>query len=106
MNSVKITVTGWVATTPRHAVGPTGTQLTSFRMASTARHYDKNRAQWCDGKTEWFTFRDLTCTWAVPEQAPARPNQGHSAGRLGKPPNDANRENRGHRMDRPRQPRD
>ncbi|NYI42915.1 single-stranded DNA-binding protein [Demequina lutea] len=57
MNDLTISVTGWVATDPKHIVGPTGTRLTSFRLASTARHFDRTRQEWTDGKTEWFTVR-------------------------------------------------
>lgn len=57
MNSITVTVTGWVATEPRHVVGPTGTRLTSFRLASTARHFNRDKNEWEDGTTEWFTIR-------------------------------------------------
>lgn len=57
MNDLTITVTGWVATDPRHVVGPTGTRLTSFRLASTSRYFDRDKGEWADGNTEWFTVR-------------------------------------------------
>lgn len=57
MNDLTVTVTGWVATEPRHVVGPTGANLTSFRLASTSRYFDRNANEWADGKTEWFTVR-------------------------------------------------
>ena len=57
MNDLTITVTGWVATDPRHVVGPTGTRLTSFRLASTSRYFDRDKGVWADGNTEWFTVR-------------------------------------------------
>lgn len=57
MNDLTITVTGWVATAPRHVVGPTGTSLTSFRLASTSRYFDRDKGVWVDGNTEWFTVR-------------------------------------------------
>ena len=57
MNDLTITVTGWVATEPRHVVGPTGTRLTSFRLASTSRYFDRDKGVWADGNTEWFTVR-------------------------------------------------
>lgn len=57
MNDVTMTVTGWVATEPRHVVGPTGTHLTSFRLASTSRYLDRDKGEWVDGHTEWFTVR-------------------------------------------------
>lgn len=57
MNDLTIAVTGWVATDPRHVVGPTGTRLTSFRLASTSRYFDRDKGVWADGNTEWFTVR-------------------------------------------------
>ena len=57
MNDLTMTVTGWVATDPRHVVGPTGTRLTSFRLASTSRYFDRDKGAWADGNTEWFTVR-------------------------------------------------
>ncbi len=57
MNELTVTVTGWVATDPRHVVGPTGASLTSFRLASTSRYFDKASNEWADGNTEWFTVR-------------------------------------------------
>lgn len=57
MNDLTITVSGWVATEPRHVVGPTGTSLTSFRVATTSRYFDRTRNAWQDAPTEWFTVR-------------------------------------------------
>jgi single-strand DNA-binding protein len=57
-----ITVTGLVATTPRHLVTSEGLPITSFRLASTQRRYDRTQEKWIDGDTNWFTitgFRQL-----------------------------------------------
>lgn len=57
-----ITVTGLVATTPRHLVTSEGLPITSFRLASTQRRYDRGEGRWVDGDTNWFTvtaFRQL-----------------------------------------------
>ncbi|MGN6324731.1 single-stranded DNA-binding protein [Pseudolysinimonas sp.] len=57
-----ITLTGLVATTPRHLVTSEGLPITSFRLASTARRYDRGEGRWVDGDTNWFTvtaFRHL-----------------------------------------------
>ena len=57
-----ITLTGVVATTPRHLVTSEGLPITSFRLASTARRYDRREGKWVDGDTNWFTvttFRHL-----------------------------------------------
>lgn len=57
-----ITVRGLVATTPRHLVTSEGLAITSFRLASTTRRFDKSAARWIDGDTNWYTiisFRQL-----------------------------------------------
>jgi single-strand DNA-binding protein len=57
-----ITVTGLVATTPRHIVTGSGLRVTTFRLASTQRKFDRNEQKWVDGDTNWFTissFRQL-----------------------------------------------
>lgn len=57
-----IAVTGLVATTPRHLVTSEGLPITSFRLASTQRRYDRGENRWIDGDTNWFTvttFRQL-----------------------------------------------
>ena len=57
-----ITVTGIVATTPRHLVTSEGLPITSFRLASTQRRYDRTKSQWVDADTNWYTitgFRQL-----------------------------------------------
>jgi single-strand DNA-binding protein len=57
-----ISVAGLVATTPRHLVTPDGLPITSFRLASSHRRYDRNQERWVDAETNWFTvtaFRQL-----------------------------------------------
>ena len=57
-----ITLTGFVATAPRHLVTGEGLPITSFRLASTQRRYDRRTAEWVDGETNWYTvtgFRQL-----------------------------------------------
>lgn len=57
-----ITVRGLVATTPRHLVTSEGLAITSFRVASPNRRYDKTKGEWIEGETNWFTvttFRSL-----------------------------------------------
>lgn len=56
------TVTGLVATSPRHLVTQEGLPITSFRLAASKRRFDKNKNSWVDGETNWFTitsFRQL-----------------------------------------------
>ena len=57
-----ITVTGIVATTPRHLVTSTGLAITSFRLASGQRRFDRVKQSWVDADTNWYTvstFRQL-----------------------------------------------
>ena len=55
-------VTGIVATSPRHVTTEDGLAITSFRLASNRRRYDSELQRWVDMDTNWFTvvaFRQL-----------------------------------------------
>jgi single-strand DNA-binding protein len=57
-----LTVAGLVATTPRHLITADGLPITSFRLASSSRRYDRSLGKWVDGETNWYTvtaFRQL-----------------------------------------------
>lgn len=57
-----ITLTGLVATDPRNIVTSEGLAITTFRLASTQRRYDKAQSKWVDAETNWYTittFRQL-----------------------------------------------
>ena len=57
-----ITISGLVATTPRHLVTQDGLPITSFRLASSQRRFDRSQNRWIDGETNWYTitsFRQL-----------------------------------------------
>jgi single-strand DNA-binding protein len=57
-----ITLTGLVATNPRHIVTTEGLAITSFRLASNQRRFDRTQNSWIDGDTNWYTvtaFRQL-----------------------------------------------
>ena len=57
-----LTITGLVATPPRHIVTSEGLPITSFRLASTQRRFDRGQEKWIDGETNWYTitaFRQL-----------------------------------------------
>ena len=60
--SDSITVTGIVATTPRHLVTSSGLAITTFRLASGQRRFDRVKQSWVDAETNWYTvssFRQL-----------------------------------------------
>ena len=57
-----ITLTGLVATDARHIVTSEGLPITSFRLASAQRRFDRSQDRWIDGDTNWYTitsFRQL-----------------------------------------------
>lgn len=57
-----ITVTGNIATEPEHKRTPGGVAITTFRVASGQRRYDRASGQWVDSHTNWYTasaFRTL-----------------------------------------------
>jgi single-strand DNA-binding protein len=61
MNDI-ITVCGIVATEPRHLVTDTGIAITSMRLASPSRRWDRTTSSWVNGATNWYTvtaFRSL-----------------------------------------------
>jgi len=63
-----ITLTGLVATTPRHLVTSEGLPITSFRLASSQRRFDRSQERWIDGETNWYTitgFRQLAINAAA-----------------------------------------
>jgi len=57
-----IALTGIVATTPRPIAAADDLKITTFRLASAQRRFDKGRDRWVDGETNWYTvtaFRQL-----------------------------------------------
>lgn len=63
-----VSITGLIATTPRHVVTAEGLPITSFRLASSQRRFDKAADKWVDASTNWYTvtaFRQLAIN-AVP----------------------------------------
>ncbi|PYY34516.1 single-stranded DNA-binding protein [Curtobacterium sp. MCJR17_055] len=57
-----ITVCGIIATEPRHLVTETGVAITSMRLASPSRRWDRRTSSWVNGPTNWYTvtaFRSL-----------------------------------------------
>lgn len=63
-----ITLTGLVATVPRHLITGEGLPITSFRLASAQRRFDRGTSRWIDGDTNWYTvttFRQLAVNSAT-----------------------------------------
>jgi single-strand DNA-binding protein len=63
-----ITLTGIVGTEPRAVTTHEGLAITSFRLASTQRRFDRAKEKWVDGETNWYTittFRQLATNSAV-----------------------------------------
>ena len=57
-----ITITGNVATPPELKRTPAGVPITTFRVASGQRRYDREAEAWTDAGTNWYTvsvFRSL-----------------------------------------------
>ena len=52
----EFTTKGLVATTPRHLITLEGLPITSFRLASNDRSYNKETDTWIEGETNWFTI--------------------------------------------------
>lgn len=50
-----MTITGLVATPPRHIITAEGLAVTSFRLASNLRRFDRKRNEWVDAGTNWYT---------------------------------------------------
>jgi len=48
----QLAVTGLIATTPRHIVTSEGLAITSFRLASHQRWFDRKVGRWSDGAME------------------------------------------------------
>ncbi|MFF5210653.1 single-stranded DNA-binding protein [Streptosporangium sp. NPDC000396] len=57
MNDIYVTLTGNVAAPPRQHTFPDGTRVTSLRVASTNRYFDRENQQWCNGDTTYFGVR-------------------------------------------------
>ncbi len=69
-NAIVTTVVGWAATAPRE-IHAGRVPYTSFRLATTPRHFDRGQGVWIEGRTELFTvkvFRDTALNVAISVQ--------------------------------------
>lgn len=57
MNDLTMTVSGWVATEPKLVLSASNVNMCTFRLASTSRYFDRDKNEWVDGSTEWFSVR-------------------------------------------------
>jgi single-strand DNA-binding protein len=74
MNSeVQVTVTGNVTQDVRHVRTEQGVPITTFRLASTRRQFDRSAGRWVDGET---TFVNVTCWRALAEHVRASVSKG------------------------------
>jgi len=63
-----ITLTGIVASVPRCVTTTEGLAITSFRLASSQRRFDRTQQKWIDADTNWYTitaFRQLATNCAA-----------------------------------------
>nr|WP_241744549.1 single-stranded DNA-binding protein [Cellulosimicrobium arenosum] len=54
---VTVTLSGFVATSPTLFRSESGNDFASFRIAQTRRYLDRERGEWVDGRTLWFTVK-------------------------------------------------
>ncbi|MFI6512105.1 single-stranded DNA-binding protein [Streptosporangium sp. NPDC050855] len=57
MNDIHVTLTGNVAAPPRQHTFPDGSRVTSLKIASTSRYFDRENQQWRNGETTYFGVR-------------------------------------------------
>jgi len=63
-----IAISGFVATPPNPITAAGDLKITSFRVASNQRRFDRGRDRWVDGETNWYTvttFRQLALNVAA-----------------------------------------
>ncbi|MEV0236177.1 single-stranded DNA-binding protein [Nonomuraea sp. NPDC050786] len=74
MNDIYITLTGNVAAEPRQYSFEDGSRVTSLKVFSSHRYFDKKTGQWTDGERVCFTVR---CWRALGDNVAASIRAGH-----------------------------
>jgi single-strand DNA-binding protein len=74
MNEIQVSLRGNVASEPRHVRFDDGNTVTSFRLASTARRFDRERQEWVDRET---TYVSVNCRRAMASNAATSVRKGH-----------------------------
>lgn len=74
MNDIYVTLTGNVAAEPRQYSFDEGVRVTSLRVLTSHRYFDKKTGQWADGEKVCFTVR---CWRALGENVAASVRAGH-----------------------------
>ncbi|MDF5758705.1 single-stranded DNA-binding protein [Spongiactinospora sp. TRM90649] len=57
MNDIQLTLNGHVVADPRQHTFPDGSRVTSLRVCSTSRYYDRKAGEWRDGEKIFFAVR-------------------------------------------------
>ncbi|MEV0383106.1 single-stranded DNA-binding protein [Nonomuraea sp. NPDC050643] len=74
MNDIYITLTGNVAAEPRQYSFDEGTKVTSLKVLTSHRYFDRKTGQWTDGEKVCFTVR---CWRALGENVASSVRAGH-----------------------------
>jgi len=74
VNEIHVTLRGNVASEPRHVTFDDGGTVTSFRLASNSRRFDREQGEWVDRGT---TFVNVNCRRAMALNAAVSLRKGH-----------------------------
>lgn len=81
MNETMVTMVGAVCTDPRHHVTESGTMISSFRLVSSERIFDRETQTWKDGERSFVT---VTCFRTLAAHVAASVRKGDPIVVLGK----------------------
>lgn len=68
-----VTVRGFLGSDVRHVITEKGLPISTFRVGSTPRRFDRERGEWVDGDTNWFT---VTCFRALAQNVQSTLSKG------------------------------